>query len=148
VAKLQCCWLHYRIDCFLSLIRWQFDIKMKVTIFLVLSLVGILQSVIVDAAKGKSAVAIPRKSKGNPISRSVFGSMFSRAFREMKVTFCSELEALTLQVKPFFLPTTLHYVRRSILVFEISDLKQNGNYCCWIEYSSNNITWMLPIVCH
>jgi hypothetical protein len=77
---------------------------MKVTIFLVLSLVGILQSVIVDAAKGKSAVAIPRKSKGNPISRSVFGSMFSRAFREMKVTFCSELEALTLQVKPFFYP--------------------------------------------
>ena len=77
---------------------------MKVAIFLVISLVGILQSMIADAAKGKSAVAIPRKSKGNPISRSVFGSMFSRAFREMKVTFCSELEALTLQVRPFCMP--------------------------------------------
>ena len=72
---------------------------MRVSIFLVISIVGILQSVIVDAAKGKSAVAVPRKSKGNPMSRTVFGSMFSRAFREMKVTFCSELEALTLQVR-------------------------------------------------
>lgn len=72
---------------------------MRVSIFLAISIIGILQSAIVDAAKGKSAVAVPRKSKGNPMSRTVFGSMFSRAFREMKVTFCSELEALTLQVQ-------------------------------------------------
>ena len=72
---------------------------MKVSIVLLISIVSILQSAMVHAAKGKAAVAIPRKSKGNPMSRTVFGSMFSRAFREMKVTFCSELEALTLQVQ-------------------------------------------------
>lgn len=71
---------------------------MRVLPFLLASLVVILDVAFVQAAKGKSAVAVPRKVKGNAISRSVFGSMFSRAFREMKVTFCSELEALTLQV--------------------------------------------------
>ena len=84
---------------FLAKRLWPIFGRMRVLIFLVISIVGILHSVIVDAAKGKSAVAVPRKSKGNPMSRTVFGSMFSRAFREMKVTFCSELEALTLQVQ-------------------------------------------------
>ena len=71
---------------------------MRVLAFLLISVVVTLNVIVVEAAKGKSTVAVPRKAKGNPISRSVFGSMFTRAFREMKVTFCSELEALTLQV--------------------------------------------------
>ena len=75
---------------------------MRVLPFLLVSVVAILNVAFVQAAKGKSTVAVPRKVKGNAISRSVFGSMFSRAFREMKVTFCSELEALTLQVTSLY----------------------------------------------
>ena len=76
-------------------------VAMKLSFFLLVSVIGVFNAVISDAAKGRSTVAVPRKSKGNPISRSVVGSIFSRAFREMKVTFCSELEALTLQVKSY-----------------------------------------------
>ena len=72
---------------------------MRVLAFLLISVLAVLHVVVVEGAKGKSTVAVPRKVKGNAISRSVFGSMFTRAFREMKVTFCSELEALTLQVR-------------------------------------------------
>ena len=50
--------------------------------------------------KHSSTVAIPTKKSKNvgPIGRTPFGSLFHRAFREIKVTFVSELEASTLQV--------------------------------------------------
>ena len=51
---------------------------------------------------GKSnQVAVPRSKgkSGNVMSNSPFGSLLQRAFREIKTSFCSELEALTLQVR-------------------------------------------------
>jgi hypothetical protein len=51
------------------------------------------------ATKNKGTVAVPRKVKGNPLARSIFGSVINRAVRELKGNFCSELEGLTLQVQ-------------------------------------------------
>lgn len=50
-------------------------------------------------AKATSA-AIPRsKSKGNMFNKMLGSGFAHRIIREMKINFCSELEALTLQVR-------------------------------------------------
>jgi len=53
------------------------------------------------AKKSAQSVAVPRKkgTKGvTPFASSPFGGLLQRAFREIKTSFCSELEALTLQL--------------------------------------------------
>ena len=62
-------------------------------------------NVAVDAAKGGGKVgsaALPRKkSKGSTLAKATgfMGSgVMNRMFRELKISFCSELEAATLQV--------------------------------------------------
>lgn len=52
------------------------------------------------AGKKAATAAVPRsKAKGESVVSRVFGQgIFHRAIREMKISFCSELEAVTLQV--------------------------------------------------
>ena len=74
---------------------------MWVAAILVVSLLSCDLHVVLAAKKSAQSVAIPRKkgSKGTaPFGSLPFGGLLQRAFREIKTSFCSELEALTLQL--------------------------------------------------
>lgn len=72
--------------------------EMKFFVFLLLLCIFCIEKA---QSKGKASVAVPKgkgKGKGNSVWKSFGQGVFGRVFREVKVAFCSELEALTLQI--------------------------------------------------